>query len=65
MTDKGVAPNHGWRHSFKMIGSDADMREKALDAMCGHAHKTVGRKYGPVKLSEQAREMTKLPRYEL
>jgi integrase len=65
VTDKGVAPNHGWRHTFKMFGGDADMREKVLDAICGHAQKTVGRKYGPVKLSEQAREMAKFPRYEL
>lgn len=63
--DAGVAPNHGWRHTFKMIGSDADMREKVLDAICGHAHKTEGRKYGPVKLTEQARELAKFPKYEL
>jgi integrase len=65
VTDKGVAPNHGWRHTFKMIGGEADMKEKVLDAICGHAHKTEGRKYGPVKLAEQAHELAKFPRYDL
>ncbi|WP_454701520.1 tyrosine-type recombinase/integrase [Agrobacterium burrii] len=48
--DPNVAPNHGWRHTFKSKGFEAGIQEKVLDAICGHAPSSVGRSYGTVTL---------------
>lgn len=63
-TDPNVSPNHGWRHLFKTIGREAGIADSVLDAICGHAAKTVGGAYGGVTLKAQADAMAKFPRFE-
>lgn len=65
VTDTNVAPNHGWRHLFKTIGREAGIADSVLDAICGHAAKTVGRSYGGVTLRAQQEAMAKFPRFEV
>lgn len=65
VTDPNVAPNHGWRHTFKTIGFEAGIQEKVLDAICGHAPSSVGRQYGTVSLKTKVDAMEKFPRYKL
>jgi integrase len=43
--EQGVAPNHGWRHTFKTISREVQMPEAAADYIQGHANKSQGRKY--------------------
>lgn len=61
--DPNVAPNHGWRHTFKSIGFEAGIQEKVLDAICGHAPSTVGRSYGSVSLKTKVDAISAFPRY--
>lgn len=63
VTDPNVAPNHGWRHTFKTRGFEADIQEKVLDAICGHAPVTVGRAYGSVSLQTKVDAMKAFPNY--
>ena len=61
--DPDVAPNHGWRHRFKTVGLEAGIAERVLDAICGHAPRTVGAAYGDVTIKTMAAGIDKLPRY--
>ncbi len=63
VTDPELQPNHAWRHTFKKIGDRADIPEKMLDALCGHAQVTEGRKYGEADLSDKAEALRRFPRY--
>lgn len=62
--DSDVAPNHGWRHLFKTLGREAGIADSVLDAICGHAAKTIGGHYGDVTLRTQAAAIAKFPRFE-
>ncbi len=64
VTDKGVRPNHAWRHTFKQIAERSGISERISDAITGHAPTTAGRAYGAPMLSDLAREMVKFPRYK-
>lgn len=61
--DPNVAPNHGWRHSFKTRGRGAGIQDSILDSITGHAPQTVGGRYGRVELDTQAEAMRRFPRY--
>ena len=63
VSDKNVAPNHGWRHRFKSIGHEVGASERVLDAICGHAPRTVGATYGDVTLKAKIDAIAKFPRY--
>jgi integrase len=63
--DLKVAPNHGWRHTFKTIGREAGIEDSVLDAICGHAPKTVGGAYGGVSIAAQQRAFERFPRFDL
>ncbi len=43
VTDKGIQPNHAWRHTFKQIADRAGVSEKMSDAFTGHAPASVSR----------------------
>ena len=58
-----VAPNHGWRHLFKTVGREAGIADSVLDAICGHAPRTVGEGYGSVTIKTQVLAMEKFPRF--
>lgn len=61
--DPNVAPNHGWRHSFKTRGRGAGIQDSVLDSITGHAPQTVGGRYGRVELDTQAEAVRRFPRY--
>lgn len=62
--DPNVQPNHGWRHTFKTVGSEAGIEARTLDAICGHDPRTVGESYGGVTLLAKARAIERFPRFE-
>lgn len=61
--DPNIAPNHGWRHTFKTIGIEAGIAERVLDAICGHKPRTVGEQYGGVTVAAKAQAMERFPRF--
>ncbi len=61
--DPNVSPNHAWRHTFKTIGSEAGIQDKVLDAICGHAPRTIGETYGGVTLAAKVLAMSMYPAY--
>ncbi|RNJ44422.1 hypothetical protein B5V01_05930 [Mesorhizobium erdmanii] len=63
MKDERVQPNHAWRHTFKTIGREAGIADSVLDAICGHAAKTVGGAYGSVTLKAQRDAMERFPKF--
>jgi len=65
VNDPELQPNHAWRHTFKKIGSRADIPEKILDAICGHAPATVGRGYGEADLADKAEALRRFPRFKV
>lgn len=65
VTDPNVQPNHGWRHTFKTVGSEAGIQDKVLDAICGHDPRTVGEGYGGVTLMAKVKAMAMFPRFVL
>jgi integrase len=64
VTDKNVAPNHGWRHRFKTVGMEAEVSTRILDAIQGQAPATVGDTYGDVTLKVTADAIGKFPRID-
>ena len=63
--DPDVAPNHGWRHLFNTIGREAGISDTVLDAITGHAPRTIGDSYGEVSLRAKADAMARFPRFEM
>ncbi|RCW87608.1 tyrosine-type recombinase/integrase [Phyllobacterium bourgognense] len=59
----GVSPNHGWRHSFKTFCREANIDSATIDAICGHAPRSVGEKYGDVTLKTMKNAIDSLPAY--
>jgi integrase len=62
--DREISPNHAWRHTFKLIGHRADISERLLDAIVGHAPPNVGRGYGEPTFGDKAEALKRFPRYE-
>ena len=65
VTDVRVAPNHGWRHTFKTMGRDAGIEDSILDAICGHAPRSIWGSYGSVTLAAKARAMAMFTRFKV
>lgn len=63
--DPNVAPNHGWRHRFKTVGMEAGIPPRILDAIQGHASRSVAETYGQVTVRTMAEAMDKFPRIEV
>jgi integrase len=63
--DKHLSPNHAWRHTFKLIGSRAEISDALLDYICGHSPATEGRRYGAPDLKDMAHAIERFPRYEI
>jgi integrase len=63
--DEHLSPNHAWRHTFKLIGSRAEISDALLDYICGHAPATEGRRYGAPDLKDMARAIERFPRYQI
>jgi len=65
VSDRNVAPTHGWRHRFKTVGMEAGIPPRILDAIQGHVSGAVADSYGEVTLRTQAEAIAKLPRIEV
>jgi integrase len=63
VTDEELSPTHGFRHSFKAIAARSGILEKYSDAITGHAHATVARRYGAPTVSDLAEALKAFPRY--
>jgi integrase len=61
----GVSPTHGWRHRFKTVGREAEISDRVLDAIQGHAARTAGEDYGDVTIIAKKKAIDRLPRYEI
>jgi integrase len=46
VTDKNVAPNHGWRHRFSSLARHVDMHMDVQNIIQGHAGDKVASDYG-------------------
>jgi integrase len=65
VSDRNVAPNHGWRHRFKTVGIEAGIETRILDAIQGQAPASVAATYGHVSLKAQAEAMKRIPLVKL
>jgi integrase len=65
VTDSGVQPNHGWRHTFKTKARGVSMDAGIRDYMQGHVPATDGEGYGEHPPEALAREIAKLPRFQV
>jgi integrase len=65
VTDSNIMPNHAWRHTFKTICFEVAIEERAADAICGHASKGQGRRYGANTIAALAAQLEKFPRFDL
>lgn len=63
VTDKGVSPNHGWRHTFKRRAAKAKIEERIRDAFCGHHDPKAGRLYDIPDIEDLAEAIKDFPRY--
>jgi len=52
--DTAVAPNHGWRHTFKQLADHATISERTSDYITGHSHRGEGKKYGAPTVRQMA-----------
>lgn len=65
VTHSEVQPNHGWRHRFKTLGRDFNLRPDALRYIQGHAPLSADEHYGDHKARPLFREISKLPVLDL
>ena len=63
--DPNVQPNHGWRYTFKTVGSEAGIQDRILDAICGHRPRTIGETYTAATLPAKVRAMESFPRFAI
>jgi integrase len=63
--DRQVAPNHGWRHRFKTLGLEAGIDSRVLDAIQGHAGRSVAEAYGEVTVLTMAAAISRFPAFDL
>jgi integrase len=65
VTDKRVAPNHGWRHRFSSMARHVDMHPDIQNIIQGHAGDKVAADYGDAWIEDAFREIMKIPKYDL
>ena len=61
VVDTRLAPNHSWRHRLKTSGRRYGLAPDIIDAITGHAHRSVGDRYGEFPISALHRELMKIP----
>ena len=65
VADREVKPNHGWRHRFKTVGMQAGIDSRILDAVQGHAGRSVADAYGEVTVLTMGLAISRLPAFDL
>jgi integrase len=63
VTDREIAPNHGWRHTFKQISSRHGIKDTTINWIVGHTQASEGAKYGEPTLRDKADALKAFPRY--
>jgi integrase len=63
VTDKGIAPNHAWRHLWKTIAARAGISDSLSDSITGHASPTVAGRYPHPTVGDMPAAPRKFPRY--
>ncbi|WP_157091400.1 hypothetical protein [Methylobacterium nodulans] len=61
ITDSRIQPNHAWRHRFKTLARHHELGTDMVDAIVGHARRTVAGSYGEFPLTALKREIEKIP----
>ncbi len=61
LTDRRLSPNHSWRHRFKTLGRRYGLAPDIVDAITGHARRTVADGYGEFPIEAMCRELRKIP----
>lgn len=65
VADRGVFPNHGWRHRFHTEAVSVGVEDSVIDAIGGWVSPSVGRRYGSISMKARTDAMMKLPWYKL
>jgi integrase len=65
LADKGVQPNHGWRHTFRTRAARAGIEKRLRDEICGHAPGTVGDGYEHPTVEDMAIAMRLFPSWNI
>jgi integrase len=65
VTDPRVQPSHAWRYTFKTHGHEAGLDNLTVDAICGHAARTMGEVYRGITVKKRMEVMAQFPRYKL
>lgn len=61
LTDARLSPSHSWRHRFKTLARRHALAPDAVDAIVGHARRSVGDQYGEFEVAGLNRELSKIP----
>jgi integrase len=63
--DRGIQPNHAWRHSFKRRAARAKIEPRIRDAICGHTSRTQAERYELPTVEDMAVALIDFPRWEV
>ena len=61
LQDPRLAPNHSWRHRMRTSARRYGMAIDIVNAITGHARKTVADRYGEYPVEALYRELQKIP----
>jgi hypothetical protein len=65
LKDVRLSPSHSWRHRIKTLGRKYGLAQDILNAITGHATKSVADSYGEFPIEALFREISKIPALEL
>ncbi len=60
LTDPRLSPNHSWRHRLKTSARRYGLAPDIVDAITGHAKRSIGDAYGEFPMAALKRELDKL-----
>jgi integrase len=65
LKDSRLSPSHSWRHRIKTLGRKHGLAQDILNAITGHATKSVADSYGEFPIEALFREICKIPALEI
>jgi integrase len=65
LKDVRLSPSHSWRHRIKTLGRKHRLAQDILNAITGHASKSVADSYGEFPIEALYREICKIPALDL
>ncbi|MCC5977556.1 MAG: tyrosine-type recombinase/integrase [Salinarimonas sp.] len=63
--DERVQPFHAWRHRFKTVARELGIDPMIIDAIQGHASRSVSDEYGDATIKAMRRAVEAFPRFEV